>query len=177
MTTPTSFPKMHVSLYVSDIQKTVSFYDKFFGQPATKVKEDYAKWELAHPSLIISFVQNPARVKDNFGHLGFQVDTEAQLMERLEAARTAALPVLEEMDVNCCYARQDKFWVTDPDGFRWEIYQFHEDVAFNDPHYATESASECCTPQVQVVEKKRVRLSELSAQATTNACDPQSGCC
>ncbi|WP_162910619.1 VOC family protein [Hymenobacter oligotrophus] len=30
------FPRMHVSLYVSNIEATVAFYNRFFGQPASK---------------------------------------------------------------------------------------------------------------------------------------------
>ena len=69
------FPRMHVSLYVSDIQRSVGFYTKLFGQEPTKVKPKYAKFTLESPSLIISFVENKERVQQNFGHLGFQVET------------------------------------------------------------------------------------------------------
>ena len=78
---------MHVSLYVSNIAKTVDFYTTFFGQEATKVKPSYAKFVLEKPSLIISFVENPARVQSHFGHLGFQVETLAELEEKLAVAR------------------------------------------------------------------------------------------
>src|SRR5437868_4064878 len=53
------FPRMHVSLYVTDIAASVQFYNSFFGQSPVKVKSDYAKYILDKPSLIISFVQNP----------------------------------------------------------------------------------------------------------------------
>jgi hypothetical protein len=31
------------------------------------------------------------------------------------------------MDTTCCYARQDKIWVRDPDGTPWEVFATHED--------------------------------------------------
>lgn len=167
-----SFPRMHVSLYVNNIQKTVSFYETFFNQKASKLKDDYAKFELTSPSLIISFVQNPARVKANFGHLGFQVDSPEELIKRLDQARVTKLDVLEEMGANCCYAQQDKFWVSDPDGHQWEVYYFHADAAFNDPQYESKEANACCTPP-PVVEKKKIRMSDIQ----TNTCEPNSGCC
>jgi hypothetical protein len=35
----------------------------------------------------------------------------------------AGLAAVDERDTTCCYARQDKFWVTGtPGGERWEIY-------------------------------------------------------
>lgn len=42
----------------------------------------------------------------------------------LEADRLeqAGLKLEVEDDVVCCYARQDKHWVTGPDGQRWENY-------------------------------------------------------
>ncbi len=76
MNKKSNFPRMHVSLYVSDIQKTVEFYNTFFGVSVNKVEKGYAKYILDQPSLIISFIENKERVKSNFGHLGFQVETQ-----------------------------------------------------------------------------------------------------
>lgn len=129
------FPRMHTSLYVSDIQKTVAFYNLFFGHQPVKIKPDYAKYILEQPSLIISFVEAPDRVKANFGHLGFQVETLDDLNRILSYARQMNIVSLEELGTNCCYAKQDKFWVNDPDGIQWEVYYFHADAEFNDPHY------------------------------------------
>src|SRR6185312_14794909 len=155
MNTP-NFPRMHVSLYVSDIQKTIDFYSNFFGTAPAKVKSDYAKYILESPSLIISFVQNKERVQENFGHLGFQVETIEELNKRLWDAKMKNLVAKEEVGTNCCYAKQDKFWVNDPDGVQWEVYYFHADAEFNDPHYSTEEAQACCTPG----EKQKVRSEE-----------------
>ena len=46
--------------------------------------------------------------------------------DRLEAA---GLALDVEGDVVCCYARQDKHWVTGPDGQKWENY-----VVLGDAH-------------------------------------------
>jgi catechol 2,3-dioxygenase-like lactoylglutathione lyase family enzyme len=140
------FPRMHVSLYVSNLDKTIAFYQAFFGQVATKVQVGYAKFILKNPTLIISFIENPSKVQAQFGHLGFQVDSDSELKKRLLAAQNANLVVREEMGTSCCYAVQDKFWVSDPDGFQWEVYVFKEDAEFNDPHYANSKASACCMP-------------------------------
>jgi catechol 2,3-dioxygenase-like lactoylglutathione lyase family enzyme len=143
---PSAFPRMHVSLYVSDLQRSLQFYTDFFGEAPTKVKHRYAKYTLASPSLIISFVENPERVQQNFGHLGFQLETLEQLNAKLHDARVKNLVSKEEIGTNCCYAKQDKFWANDPDGIQWEVYYFHEDAEFNDPHYdMEEKADACCT--------------------------------
>lgn len=140
------FPRMHVSYYVKDINATVKFYNTFFDQEPEKVKPAYAKYILEEPSLIISFIENPEHVKANFGHLGFEVESKEEMQKRLEAARKHGIVAKEEMGVDCCYAVQDKFWVSDPDGVKWEVYFFHADSVFEDPTLTTEAVSACCEP-------------------------------
>lgn len=163
----TTFPRMHVSLYVSDIKKTVDFYQVFFGVAADKVKADYAKFVLDQPSLVISFLENKDLVKADFGHLGFQVETKEEMEKRLAVARSQQIVDKEEIGTACCYAVQDKFWAKDPDGYQWEVYYFYEDAEFNDPHYSTEESSACCTPPVK----------EVVEQKDAGTCTPGSGCC
>lgn len=159
MNTTTNFPRMHVSYYVSDLAKTVDFYNSFFGQEANKVKPGYAKYVLDSPALIISFIENPERVLSQFGHLGFQVETVAEVHQKLATAKAAQLPTREEIGVSCCYAVQDKFWVNDPDGYEWEVYYFHQDAEFHDPHYQKKEEGACCMPSND--EKKKVKLGDL----------------
>jgi hypothetical protein len=52
------------------------------------------------------------------------------------------------MDVTCCYATQDKFWVTDPDGNEWEFFSTKGGVE----KMTTES--ECCSTQPAMEEIK-----------------------
>lgn len=167
----TMFPRMHVSLYVSNLAATVNFYNTFFGQNANKIKTGYAKYILEKPSLIISFIENEERTQSNFGHLGFQVATKEEMEDRLAIAKKHKIVDREEIGTACCYAVQDKFWVNDPDGVQWEVYYFHEDAAFNDPHYELQDTSACCMPSVN--EKTKVVLAETSK----NNCEPGSGCC
>lgn len=141
-----NYPRMHVSLYVSDIKKTVNFYSAFFGQEAIKLKSDYAKFILDSPSLIISFVENKDKRNSNFGHLGFEVASKEILLDKLKEAKEKGLPLVEEMNTSCCYAVQDKFWLADPDGHQWEVYYFHKDSDFNDPRNLIEEEAACCTP-------------------------------
>lgn len=177
--TKENFPRMHVSCYVKDLDKTIAFYNQFFGQEPEKIKEKYTKYVLDKPSLIISFIENPERVQSNFGHLGFQVETKEELETKLEIARKQGIVSLEEIGTNCCFAEQDKYWVTDPSGIQWEVYYFHKDVEFNDPKYSDSMASQCCTgDQLQnenEVAKKKLKLVEVKKD--NSACVPGSGCC
>lgn len=133
---------MHVSLFVRDIKRTTDFYSKFFGQQPSKVKEGYVKYELEQPALIISFIAGEPG--SQFGHLGFQVETKEELNDRLNLARGLGLVEKEEIGTACCYAIQDKYWVSDPDGYHWEVYYFHSDVEFNDPRLDEKSGIGCC---------------------------------
>ena len=177
---------MHVSLYVSNLAATVGFYDAFFGQPATKIRPGYAKYELTSPALIISFVENAARVASSFGHLGFQVETVAELDQRLTAARAAGLVQREEIGTACCYAKQDKFWVNDPDGTEWEVYYFHADAEFNDPRYQAEydaaapATSQCCIAPAASVQATIAVLAAPTPEvgaASTATLTLDSACC
>ena len=118
--------KFHIGLKVSDISQTVEFYKQLFGQDPVKVKEDYAKFDLDNPGLVISFNESE-RVSSHFGHLGIRVNSKEELVERKNKIEQHLKITLEEENTSCCYAYQDKFWVTDPDGYEWEVYHFLKD--------------------------------------------------
>ena len=178
-----TFPRMHVSLYVRDLIATVNFYTTFFGQEPSKVKSGYAKYTLDEPALIISFVENAARVQAQFGHLGFQVETVEELATRRAVAEAAGLISREEIGTSCCYAKQDKFWVNDPDGVEWEVYYFHADAEFNDPRYQAEydaasENSQCCIAPaaVQIALPQLEMLPQLEVVKATDTAEAGCGC-
>jgi len=115
--------RMHISMFVSNLQESVKFYEVFFGRPPTKYLADYAKFEVAEPPLIISF--NPDRKPTPGGavnHLGVQVKSTDIVMAMKERFTAAVFLTDEEVATPCCYAVQTKVWVGDPDGNRWEVY-------------------------------------------------------
>ncbi len=120
--------KFHLSLNVTDIQKTITFYTNLFGNQPVKIEPDYAKFELDNPGLVISFVQRAEQAQPGFGHLGFRVADDEVLAERKKALSEFMEIKLEEEQTNCCYAIQNKFWVEDPDGYEWEVYHLIEDA-------------------------------------------------
>lgn len=139
------YPRMHVSLFVSDIKNSRRFYSNFFDVEPVKVKEDYMKYELENPGLTISFIENSVKAKNQYGHYGFQVSSVKEVEKNLLEMKAKGLEVKEEKDVKCCYAHQQKFWVKDPDGYQWEIYYLVDDVEENDPKYTGKSgAKDCC---------------------------------
>lgn len=152
MDTQIKFPRTHASLYVSNLENTIDFYTRLFGEAPVKVKPGYTKFELQEPGLIISFIENKDAVKSNFGHLGIQLGSVEELTQKQQELTDSGLSLMEEKDTRCCYARQDKFWVSDPDGVKWEYYYFHEDTELNDPLYSGEGeeATACCSSEMKV---------------------------
>jgi hypothetical protein len=103
------------------------------------------------------------------------VETLDELNSRMLDAEKKGLISKKETGTNCCYAKQDKFWATDPDGVQWEVYYFHEDAEFNDPHYATGEASACCTVSTESVKQTCGCNAEIGSE--TNSETKKTTCC
>lgn len=110
----------HVSLNVRDLAAATARYRKILGIEPAKVREDYVKFELTDPPAIISLVAGgePGTV----GHLGIRYPGTGDVASEMVRMKNAAVDLLEQKDVACCYARADKFWVKDADGMPWELY-------------------------------------------------------
>src|SRR5262245_32976894 len=70
----------------------------------------------------------PGGIGGNVNHAGLRVRTAEELVDIQRRLETAGIMTQREEGVECCYARQTKFWVADPDRMLWEIYLFHEDI-------------------------------------------------
>ncbi|MGJ3245684.1 MAG: ArsI/CadI family heavy metal resistance metalloenzyme [Elainellaceae cyanobacterium] len=115
--------KTHVALRVSDVRQSVAFYQAMFGIAPVKHKLDYAKFDLESPALNLTLNQsNTIEPHGALSHLGIQVGSTEEVHGAIARFRAADLTTFEEHDTNCCYALQDKVWVTDPDGNHWEIF-------------------------------------------------------
>jgi catechol 2,3-dioxygenase-like lactoylglutathione lyase family enzyme len=138
-----SIVKMHLSLNVSDLARSIAFYQAFFGVPPHKVRPGYANFDLAEPPL--KFALNEHGTRPGAGalsHLGFQMPTVDQVAGAKERLQAAGLATFDEKDTVCCFARQDKIWVHDPDGNAWEVYVVTDDLP-DDPQNETEEST-CC---------------------------------
>ena len=154
--------KTHLSLNVSNLNRSVEFYSAFFGAPPHKVRPGYANFDLNDPPLKFALVENPARVGQGaLDHLGFLVASPDDLEAAKDRLKAAGLATFDETDTTCCYAKQDKFWAHDPDGNAWEIYVLTDDLLDDHDHDhrgnpLTENAEltavsvpnpvQCCTP-------------------------------
>lgn len=117
--TRTSF---HLSLNVSSIDRSVEFFSRLFGMPPTKHRSDYAKFEVVDPPVTLSLEpENPAQ-KGALNHIGLKLGSRDALVEFQRQLEMRGLSSQREEGVECCYARQTKFWLHDPDANLWEVY-------------------------------------------------------
>jgi catechol 2,3-dioxygenase-like lactoylglutathione lyase family enzyme len=123
-----------VHLTVTDLDKSRTFYEKFFGVAPVKVKAGYAKFLPPFGPLNLALSDgHPAEEGGRVNHLGLQLAAREDVVRELERVKAAGLPVREEFGVDCCHANQDKFWVEDPDGVEWEVYVLNHDLEDEPP--------------------------------------------
>ena len=132
----------HLALTVSDVQRSIPFYRALFGEEPSKVKPGYAKFEVADPALNFTLNEGQRNELGALNHVGIQVASTDDVLAARLRLRKEGLEPSEEMDTTCCYARQDKIWVSDPDGTPWEVFATHEDVEGSARN--SEAAPACC---------------------------------
>ena len=140
----------HLALTVSDVERSIPFYEALFGTRPEKVRPGYAKFSVAEPALNFTLNEGERKTLGAFNHAGIQVASTEDVLAARERLVTAGLAAFDEMDTTCCYARQDKIWVRDPDGTPWEVFATHEDAEHEpdaEPCGCSDAAAEaaCCT--------------------------------
>ena len=134
---------LHIGLRVRDVTRSTTFYAAFFGREPDKLRDGYARFTLDEPALVVGLTEDqslPAAAPDRTHHFGLRLadpDAVAAAGDRLTAAGLATTP---EEDTICCWARQEKLWLHDPDGHPWEVYCVVDDA----PPVAARPA--CCVP-------------------------------
>jgi hypothetical protein len=146
--------RFHVHLHVQDLPQSIGFYSKLFAAEPARLEADYAKWMLEDPPL--NFAISTRGQAAGIDHLGIQTDNAEDLAELKSRAESADMALLDEGTTTCCYARSEKYWVTDPQGIAWE--QFHtlgNIPVFNEKPVtaaavspAEPAAAACCAPAV-----------------------------
>ena len=112
--------RLHVHISVESLEASVRFYSQLFAAEPVVLKSDYAKWLLEDPR--VNFAISTHRQPAGINHLGFQVDTDEELRGMRAQLEAADAHMVEENDQACCYARSDKYWITDPSGIAWETF-------------------------------------------------------
>ena len=118
----------HLSLNVADLAHGIDFFRRLFDLEPAKQHDDYAKFEVASPPLVLSLEPNEASAGARLNHLGIRLPNAEQLVALQRRLEMAGIACQREEGVACCYSRQTKFWVADPDGNPWEIYTLEADL-------------------------------------------------
>jgi hypothetical protein len=114
--------RFHVHVTVKDLGESVGFYSKVFGIEPTVLKPDYAKWMVDDPRINFAISACGAGRRTGVNHLGLQVDSDDELKGMRSQLAAADAALAEQTAVSCCYAKSDKYWVTDPQGIAWETW-------------------------------------------------------
>lgn len=147
---PIGATRIHVALGVHDLEASLAFYRTLFQQEPTKLRDGYAKFEVADPSVNLTLNATAAATGTRGPeHFGIQVGSTAEVGAHHGRMRAAGFSTTSEEGVTCCFAVQDKFWAVDPDGHRWEVFVVLEadaDAYYEPPEAAETDAEPCCAP-------------------------------
>ena len=98
----------------------------------------------------VNFAISTRGDKPGVDHLGIQVESDEELQTLKAQATQADMALLDEGETTCCYARSDKYWVTDPQGIAWEQFHTLDNIpVFRQKSSASNKAQApaCCAPQ------------------------------
>ena len=118
----------HLAINVCDVERSIPFYEALLGIAPAKVKPGYAKFEVEEPALSFTLNEGERKSLGAFNHAGLQVASTDDVLAARVRLQQAGLATFDEMDSTCCYAKQDKIWVHDPDGTPWEVFVVHADA-------------------------------------------------
>jgi catechol 2,3-dioxygenase-like lactoylglutathione lyase family enzyme len=147
--------RFHVHVAVADLGQSVRFYETLFGAPPTTVRDDYAKWMLDDPRVNFAISSRDENIGLGVDHLGIQVEDARELAAIDARLKDAEQDVRNQADADCCYARSDKAWSTDPSGIAWESFHTHGEITtYGTDLDARKTNGACCAPQAAEAEAK-----------------------
>jgi catechol 2,3-dioxygenase-like lactoylglutathione lyase family enzyme len=140
--------RVQLALNVSNIDEAVEFYRRFFATEPAKRRPGYANFAIADPPLKLVLIEGVGE-PGTLNHLGVEVGSSGEVATEAARLRGDGFALRHEDGVTCCYAVQDKFWVTGADAREWEIYAVLADAPQLAPQPAADGASTatCCTPE------------------------------
>ncbi|WP_420108225.1 ArsI/CadI family heavy metal resistance metalloenzyme [Mycolicibacter arupensis] len=113
--------RLQLALNVDDLDAAIAFYSALFGAEPAKVKPGYANFAINDPPLKLVLIECPGN-GGTLNHLGVEVASSDVVHAEIARLQAAEMFTEEEMGTTCCFAVQDKVWVSGPDRERWEIY-------------------------------------------------------
>ncbi|MDT5368376.1 MAG: hypothetical protein QOC62_2807 [Mycobacterium sp.] len=114
-------PRIQLALNVDNLAEAVAFYSKLFNTQPAKLKEGYANFAVAEPPLKLVLLENPGNGA-TLNHLGVEVESSDLVHDEIARLAGEGMFTEEQIGTTCCFATQDKVWVTGPGGEKWEVY-------------------------------------------------------
>ncbi|HEV7824837.1 MAG TPA: ArsI/CadI family heavy metal resistance metalloenzyme [Mycobacteriales bacterium] len=150
--------RIQLALDVDDLDAAVAFYSTLLGAEPAKRRPGYANFALDEPPLKLVLLENPGH-GGSLNHLGIEVASTGDVVAATRRYAEAGLPTEVEDGTTCCYALQDKVWVTGPGGERWEVYTVLADAG------------------AELEGKTLAEVGALPAAATSTVTQEGSACC
>ncbi len=138
--------RVQLALNVDNLDEAVTFYSKLFNTAPAKRKPGYANFAVAEPPLKLVLIENPGH-GGTLNHLGVEVATSDRVHEEIARLSGEGLFTDEEIGTTCCFAKQDKVWVTGPAGEKWEVYTVLADsdtFGTSPQHIGADGEQMCC---------------------------------
>jgi catechol 2,3-dioxygenase-like lactoylglutathione lyase family enzyme len=154
--------RVQLALRVSDLEGSIAFYSKLFGAEPVKRRDGYANFAIAEPPLKLVLLEGTPDQPTVMDHLGVEVDTVDQVSAATERLAARGLATAVENDTACCYAVQDKVWVSGPGNEPWEVYSVKGDA----DTLTKQSGSACCAPTAS----ERTELPVLAGASVDSCC-------
>ncbi|WP_054812226.1 ArsI/CadI family heavy metal resistance metalloenzyme [Nocardia arizonensis] len=173
--------RIQLALNVDDLDQAVTFYTTLFGVEPAKRKPGYANFAVTEPPLKLVLIENPGH-GGSLNHLGVEVETSDQVHGEIARLSEGGLFTEEQIATTCCFATQDKVWVTAPDTERWEVYTVLADSesfgtaptpAIGEPVGDEETTAVCCGTAEQAVAEDAC----CGSEAKRNALASGATCC
>jgi catechol 2,3-dioxygenase-like lactoylglutathione lyase family enzyme len=137
--------RIQLALRVADLDAAVDFYSRLFGTAPAKRRPGYANFAIAEPPLKLVLLEGTAGEPTRMDHLGVEVPTADEVSAATDRVAGAGLATRVEEGTTCCYAVQDKVWVTGPGGEPWEVYTVTGDARPDlEGKTSAEPAPACC---------------------------------
>jgi catechol 2,3-dioxygenase-like lactoylglutathione lyase family enzyme len=134
--------RIQLALRVSDLEGSIAFYSRLFGTGPAKRRPGYANFAIAEPPLKLVLLEGAAGEPTRMDHLGVEVATTEEVTTAAARLDAEGLATATEEHTACCYAVQDKVWVTGPGAEPWEVYVVTGDADALDKA----AGSACCAP-------------------------------
>jgi catechol 2,3-dioxygenase-like lactoylglutathione lyase family enzyme len=119
--------RVQLALRVADLDAAIAFYGKLFDAVPAKRRPGYANFAISEPPLKLVLLEGSADEPTRMDHLGVEVATSDEVTAAAQRLAATGLATDTQDDTTCCYAVQDKVWVTGPGDEPWEVYTVKAD--------------------------------------------------